>query len=181
MPQPRNRQWEREECGVELFLAFLFGWWGKDGRWRGGCPSSLPLCLPRPLPCPFLPLPQPLSGALLLPLPLAMSGSGGLKSLTRFPLPPPNPRSNRRFSSTPSYHYGPRTPHILDTAICYAANFSYDDSSSYTPSHRCLCATPGPSHSIWGHQTPNYRTSFPSSTGCPTLVTVRRYSIALTS
>ena len=40
--------------------------------------SFLSLCLPRPLPCPFLPLPRPLSGTLLLPLPLAISG---LKSL----------------------------------------------------------------------------------------------------
>ena len=23
---------------MELFLAFPFDWWGKDGRWRGGCP-----------------------------------------------------------------------------------------------------------------------------------------------
>ena len=45
--------------------------------------SSLPLCLPRPLPCPFfLPLPLPLSNGLPLPLPLslAMSGLVGLKS-----------------------------------------------------------------------------------------------------
>ena len=42
--------------------------------------SSLPLCLPRPWPCPFLPSPLPLSGALPLPLPLAMSESKGLKS-----------------------------------------------------------------------------------------------------
>ena len=33
-----------------------------------------------------------------------------------FPLPPPNPLSSRRFSSTPSYHYGPRTPQALDAA-----------------------------------------------------------------
>ena len=30
-----------------------------------------------------------------------------LNWVLRFPLPPPNPRSNRRFSSTPSYHYAP--------------------------------------------------------------------------
>ena len=34
--------------------------------------SSLPLSLPRPLPCPFLPWPLPLSTGLLLPLPLGM-------------------------------------------------------------------------------------------------------------
>ena len=50
-----------------------------------------------------------------------------LNWVLRFPLPPPNPLSNRRFSSTPSYHYGPRTPQALDAAIRYAANFSYDD------------------------------------------------------
>ena len=36
-----------------------------------------------------------------------------LNWVLRFPLPPPNPLSNRRFSSTPSYHYGPRTPQAL--------------------------------------------------------------------
>ena len=55
-----------------------------------------------------------------------------LNWVLRFPLPPPNPLSNRRFSSTPSYHYGPRTPQALDAAIRYAANFSYDDP---TPTH----------------------------------------------
>ena len=55
----------------------------------------------------------------------------------RFPLPPPNPLSNRRFSSTPSYHYGPRTPQALDAAIRYAANFSYDDP---IPTHPQLAA-----------------------------------------
>ena len=49
------------------------------------------------------------------------------KKVLRFPLPPPNPRSNRRLSSTPSYHHGPRTPQALDAAICYAAHFTYDD------------------------------------------------------
>ena len=68
-----------------------------------------------------------------------------LNWVLRFPLPPPNPLSNRRFSSTPSYHYGPRTPQALDAAIRYAANFSYDDPTPTHPSS-CLCATPGPNY-----------------------------------
>ena len=63
----------------KLFLAFPFGWWVKDGRWRSrgsffAFASSFALS--------FLLLPLPLSNGLLLPLPLplAMSGSGELKS-----------------------------------------------------------------------------------------------------
>ena len=61
------------------------------------------------------------------------------ETIVRFPLPPPNPRSNRRFSSTPSYHYGPRTPQALDAAIRYAANFSYDDPPLHTLTPLPLC------------------------------------------
>ena len=58
----KRKKWgNTSRAGVKLFLAFPFGWWGKDGRWRGGGP----FCLPRPLPCPFLPLPLPLSSPCL--------------------------------------------------------------------------------------------------------------------
>ena len=66
---------------MELFLAFPLAGGTKTAGGEVDACSSLPLCLPRPLPCPFLLLPRPLSGVLLLPLPLAMSGSERLKSL----------------------------------------------------------------------------------------------------
>ena len=62
-----------------------------------------------------------------------------LNWVLRFPLPPSNPLSNRRFSSTPSYHYGPRTPQALDAAVRYAANFSYDDQFLHTLKQLPLC------------------------------------------
>ena len=62
----------------------------------------------------------------------------------RFPLPPPNPRSNRRFSSSPSCHYGPRTPHALDAAIRYAANFAYDDPPPTHPHTSAFMQLPDP-------------------------------------
>ena len=67
-----------------------------------------------------------------------------LNWVLRFPLPPPNPRSNRRFSSTPSYHYGPRTPQALDAAIRYAANFSYDDPLPTHPHAAAFVQLPDP-------------------------------------
>ena len=67
-----------------------------------------------------------------------------LNWVLRFPLPPPNPLSNRRFSSTPSYHYGPRTPQALDAAIRYAANFSYDDPTPTHPQAAAFVQLPDP-------------------------------------
>ena len=67
-----------------------------------------------------------------------------LNWVLRFPLPPPNPLSNRRFSSTPSYHYGPRTPQALDAAIRYAANFSYDDPTPTHPHAAAFVQLPDP-------------------------------------
>ena len=67
-----------------------------------------------------------------------------LNWVLRFPLPPPNPLSNRRFSSTPSYHYGPRTPQALDAAIRYAANFSYDDPIPTHPQAAAFVQLPDP-------------------------------------
>ena len=67
-----------------------------------------------------------------------------LNWVLRFPLPPPNPLSNRRFSSTPSYHYGPRTPQALDAAIRYAANFSYDDPTPTHPHAAAFVQPPDP-------------------------------------
>ena len=67
-----------------------------------------------------------------------------LNWVLRFPLPPPNPLSNRRFSSTPSYHYGPRTPQALDAAIRYAANFSYDDPLPTHPHAAAFLQLPDP-------------------------------------
>ena len=67
-----------------------------------------------------------------------------LNWVLRFPLPPPNPRSNRRFSSTPSYHYGPRTPQALDAAIRHAANFSYDDPPPTHPHAAAFVQLPDP-------------------------------------
>ena len=67
-----------------------------------------------------------------------------LNWVLRFPLPPPNPLSNRRFSSTPSYHYGPRTPQALDAAIRYAANFSYDDPLPTHPHAAAVLQLPDP-------------------------------------
>ena len=64
----------------------------------------------------------------LLAEPETLVQTARLNWVLRIPLPPSNPRSNRRFSSTPSYHYGPRTSHALDAAIRSAANFSHDDS-----------------------------------------------------
>ena len=61
-----------------------------------------------------------------------------------FPLPPPNPLSNRRFSSTPSYHYGPPTPQALDAAIRCAANFSYDDPIPTHPQAAAFVQLPDP-------------------------------------
>ena len=65
--------------GWSYFLPFPLAGGAKTAGGGVEARSSLPLCLPRPLP--FLPLPRPLSRGLPLPLPLAMSGSGGLKSL----------------------------------------------------------------------------------------------------
>ena len=79
----------------------------------------------------------------LLAEPETLVQTARLNWVLRFPLPPPNPRSNRRFSSTPSYHYGPRTPQALDAAIRYAANFSYDDPP---PTHPHTAAFVQPSH-----------------------------------
>ena len=67
-----------------------------------------------------------------------------LNWVLRFPLPPPNPLSNRRFSSTPSYHSGPRTPQALDAAIRYAANFSYDDPIPTHPQAAAFVQLPDP-------------------------------------
>ena len=67
-----------------------------------------------------------------------------LNWVLRFPLPPPNPLSHRRFSSTPSYHYGPRTPQALDAAIRYAANFSYDDPTPTHPQAAAFVQLPDP-------------------------------------
>ena len=67
-----------------------------------------------------------------------------LNWVLRFPLPPPNPLSNRRFSSTPSYHYGPRTPQALDAAIRYAANFLYDDPIPTHPQAAAFVQLPDP-------------------------------------
>ena len=67
-----------------------------------------------------------------------------LNWVLRFPLPPPNPLSNRRFSSTPSYHYGPLTPQALDSAIRYAANFSYDDPTPTHPQAAAFVQLPDP-------------------------------------
>ena len=62
----------------------------------------------------------------------------------RFPLPPPNPRSNRCFSSTSSYNHGPRTPQALDAAIRYAAQFTYDDPPPSHPLTSAFMQLPDP-------------------------------------
>ena len=80
----------------------------------------------------------------LLAEPETLVQTARLNWILRFPLPPPNPRSNRRFSSTPSYHYGPRTPQALDAAIRYAANFSYDDPPPTHPHTAAFVQLPGP-------------------------------------
>ena len=101
----------------------------------------------------------------LLAEPETLIQTARLNWVLRFPLPPPNPRSNRRFSSTPSYHYGPRTPHALDAAIRHAANFTYDDPPPTHPHTSAFMQLPDPAISVWGHQTPNYSsdsTSTPS-------------------
>ena len=101
----------------------------------------------------------------LLAEPETLIQTARLNWVLRFPLPPPNPRSNRRFSRL-------LRPIImaqaLDAAIRYAAHFTYDDPP---PTHplTCLYATPGPCHSVWRHQTPNYRTPLPSSSRCSKL------------
>ena len=80
----------------------------------------------------------------LLADPETLVQTARLNWVLRFPLPPPNPRSNRRFSSTPSYHYGPRTPQALDAAIRYAANFSYDDPPPTHPHAAAFVQLPDP-------------------------------------
>ena len=80
----------------------------------------------------------------LLAEPETLIQTARLNWVLRFPLPPPNPRSNRRFSSTPSYHYGPRTPHALDAAIRHAANFTYDDPPPTHPHTAAFMQLPDP-------------------------------------
>ena len=80
----------------------------------------------------------------LLAEPETLIQTARLNWVLRFPLPPPNPRSNRRFSSTPSYHHGPRTPQALDAAIRYAANFTYDDPPPTHPLTSAFMQLPDP-------------------------------------
>ena len=80
----------------------------------------------------------------LLAEPETLIQTARLNWVLRFPLPPPNPRSNRRFSSTPSYHYGPRTPQALDAAIRHAANFTYDDPPPTHPHTSAFMQLPDP-------------------------------------
>ena len=62
----------------------------------------------------------------LLAEPETLVQTAKLNWVLRFPLPPPNPHSTRRFSATPSYNHGPRTPQALDGAIRFASSFTYD-------------------------------------------------------
>ena len=66
---------------MELFLAFPFGWWGIDGRWRGGCTFFFAFMFASTFALSLFALTSTFVRGLPLPLPLAMSGSGGLKSL----------------------------------------------------------------------------------------------------
>ena len=75
----------------------------------------------------------------LLAEPETLVQTARLNWFLRFPLP----RSNRRFFSTPSYHYGPRTPQGLDAAS-YAANFSYYDPPPTHPHAAAFVQLPDP-------------------------------------
>ena len=70
----------------------------------------------------------------LLAEPETLAQHAKLNWVLRFPLPPPNQMSTRRFSSTPSYNHGPRTPQALDGALRFASSFTYDTPPVLTPS-----------------------------------------------
>ena len=80
----------------------------------------------------------------LLAEPETLKQTARLNWVLRFPLPPPSPHSNRRFSSTQSYNHGHRTPQALDAAIRYAASFTYDDSPPSHPLTSAFMQLPDP-------------------------------------
>ena len=69
----RAMEWAMGEGRVWGEVISCLSLWlvGQGGGMEARC--SLPLGLPRPLPCPFLPLVLPLSSGLLLPLPLPLA------------------------------------------------------------------------------------------------------------
>ena len=80
----------------------------------------------------------------LLAEPETLKQTARLNWVLRFPLPPPSPHSNRRFSFTPSYNHGPRTPHALEAAIRFAAPFTYDNPPATHPFTASFMQLPDP-------------------------------------
>ena len=80
----------------------------------------------------------------LLAEPETLAQHAKLNWVLRFPLPPPNQMSTRRFSSTPSYNHGPRTPQALDGALRFASSFTYDTPPVLTPSTSSFLQLPDP-------------------------------------
>ena len=80
----------------------------------------------------------------LLAEPETLAQHAKLNWVLRFPLPPPNQMSTRRFSSTPSYNHGPRTPQALDGALRFASSFTYDTPPVLTSSTSSFLQLPDP-------------------------------------
>ena len=80
----------------------------------------------------------------LLAEPETLVQTAKLNWVLRFLLPPPNPHSTRRFSATPSYNHGPRTPQALDGAIRFASSFTYDTPPVPSPLTSSFLQLPDP-------------------------------------
>ena len=62
----------------------------------------------------------------LLAEPETLVQNAKLNWVLRFPLPTPNQMGTRRFSATPFYNHGPRTPQALGGALRFASSFTHD-------------------------------------------------------
>ena len=80
----------------------------------------------------------------LLAEPTTLVQTAKLNWALRCPLPPPNQQGTRRFSATPSYNHGPRTPQALNGALRFASSFSYDTPPVLTPSTSSFLQLPNP-------------------------------------